>query len=97
MTTAFFYAQMKNITTTISYPYVETTNECEHFNEQTTFSLTSPIVLPGGDEIALKAAVATYGPITAAVDATLDSFFSYSSGVYYDRNCSHWLTHASEF
>jgi cathepsin L len=40
-----------------------------------------------GDENALKAAVATIGPIAVAIDAE-DDFVSYTSGVFESTNCS---------
>lgn len=44
--------------------------------------------IASGDEQKLMAAVATVGPVSAAIDASLDTFQHYSKGVYYDKNCS---------
>jgi hypothetical protein len=51
-------------------------------------------MIPPGDEEALKIAVALYGPITAAIDANQESLFGYSTGVYYEPQCTQWLNHA---
>ncbi|KAJ8383437.1 hypothetical protein AAFF_G00221370 [Aldrovandia affinis] len=44
-------------------------------------------VVPKGSEKALQAAVAKFGPISVGIDASLDSFFLYKKGVYYDPDC----------
>lgn len=44
--------------------------------------------VPPGDEARLLAAVATQGPVSVAIDASLETFQLYSDGVYYDENCS---------
>lgn len=47
-----------------------------------------------GDEYILMLALADKGPLAIAVDASLDSFQNYKSGVYDDPRCSHNMNHA---
>lgn len=43
--------------------------------------------IPSGDEKALKYAVATVGPVSAAIDASGDGFKGYRDGVYFNPKC----------
>eukprot|EP01138_Halocafeteria_seosinensis_P013566 gb/GECG01013855.1/.p1 GENE.gb/GECG01013855.1/~~gb/GECG01013855.1/.p1 ORF type:complete len:556 (+),score=48.28 gb/GECG01013855.1/:1-1668(+) len=49
--------------------------------------LSSYVNVKSGDERALMAAIALQGPTSISIDASLDSFSFYSSGVYYDPKC----------
>ena len=44
--------------------------------------------IPEGDEDKLKAAVATVGPVSIAIDASHQSFQLYAEGVYDEPDCS---------
>lgn len=46
------------------------------------------IDIPEGDEHKLKAAVATVGPVSVAIDASHESFQFYKRGVYMESECS---------
>lgn len=46
-------------------------------------------------ESKLKEAVALFGPIAVSIDASLDSFQHYKSGVYNDRACSSTTNHGA--
>ncbi|XP_055389411.1 procathepsin L-like [Condylostylus longicornis] len=39
------------------------------------------------NELELKEVIARYGPVTSSINAGLDTFKFYKSGLYYDRNC----------
>jgi len=44
--------------------------------------------IPEGSEPALQDAVASVGPVSIAIDASLSTFHFYSKGVYNDPQCS---------
>ncbi len=68
--------------------------ECLLFNRIFSAATDSGYVDIKEDEDALKAAVATVGPISVLID-TEASFYSYASGVYYEVNCrKEWPNHA---
>ncbi|KAG5667931.1 hypothetical protein PVAND_015896 [Polypedilum vanderplanki] len=93
MNVALFYSSKFDITTGVRYPYMEARNNCSYTKPQTKFVLSSPVQIPKGDEDALKVAVATIGPVATAMDGDHASFYSYSSGVYYEPNCTQWVNH----
>jgi len=53
-----------------------------------TAVLTGYVNVTSGSETALMSALATIGPISVSIDAAVDSFDFYSSGVYDDPACS---------
>jgi hypothetical protein len=50
-------------------------------------------VIPA-NETTLQQYVATYGPISVAIDASLPSFNSYSGGIYSEPSCGKNINHA---
>lgn len=44
--------------------------------------------VPAEDEVGLQKAVASVGPVTVSIDASLKSFYLYKEGVYDDKKCS---------
>ena len=76
------------IDTAESYPYTGVKGPC-HFNPSTVGAkLTGYFDIPTGKCEALRHAVATIGPIAAAIDASHRSFQLYRSGIYSSLDCS---------
>lgn len=76
-----------------SYPYRGSSGACKRMQEQTVRILNwTPV--RRYSETALKAAVATHGPVAVAVYANLN-FLSYSGGIFDDPRCpTHTVNHA---
>ncbi|KAL7861645.1 hypothetical protein SRHO_G00130860 [Serrasalmus rhombeus] len=77
-----------------TYPYKAKDEMC-HFNSQNVVATCRGFkFLTSGDENNLQNAVATIGPISAAMDSTRPSLKLYKSGVYDEPNCSANVDHA---
>jgi cathepsin L len=94
MSVALHYAKLTEIAKDEFYPFIHSDGSCAYNSTQEVLNFSRPVMLPSGDEEALKIAVATIGPIPVAIDASLDTFIGYSEGIYYDPNCTYWLNHA---
>ncbi|KAB7494353.1 Cysteine proteinase 2 [Armadillidium nasatum] len=86
---AFDYIESSGgLDTEASYPFTGQQGVC-HFDPANIGCPCSGYVsIPSGSEDDLLTAVATAGPVTAAIDASRVSFQLYASGVYYDASCS---------
>ncbi|GIX68064.1 cathepsin S [Caerostris extrusa] len=73
------------------YPYKAKEGECLYERSEATCS--DFVLIPEGDENALKQAVATIGPVSTAVDANHNSFRFYKEGIYDEPLCSQAVTH----
>lgn len=96
MDNAFRYVQSAGgIDTEKSYPYIAELSRC-NFNPRHIGATEKGYVdIPEGNEKALKASVATIGPVAAAIDASHYSFQFYSHGIYHEKECdSQNLDHA---
>ncbi|XP_011306042.1 cathepsin L-like [Fopius arisanus] len=91
---AFRYVKKYGIDTESSYPYEAKTHKCDFKKDKIGTTEASWVNIHKGNEEDLKAAVATMGPVSVAIDASLRSFQYYSDGVYEDPECSHRLNHA---
>jgi len=84
----------KGIDTEVSYPYQEFNwdssypigNPCV-YNKSNIGATITKVVKVKATEQALTKAIAT-GPVTVAIDGSLETFAFYKSGVYNDINCS---------
>ncbi|XP_015120688.1 cathepsin L1 [Diachasma alloeum] len=91
---AFRYVKKYGLDTEASYPYEAKNDKC-HFRKETIGTTeVSWVNIRRGNEEDLKAAVATMGPVSVAIDASLSSFHFYSEGIYDDPKCSTSLDHA---
>lgn len=86
---AFEYVKQNHgIDTEASYPYKGKERTCHFKKSDVGAEDTGYVDLTEGDEEALKAAVATQGPVSVAIDAGHRSFQLYKTGVYFEKNCS---------
>ncbi|XP_053365291.1 procathepsin L-like [Clarias gariepinus] len=89
MNLAFNYVKENNgLATEESYPYEATDGECRFNSATVGATCTGYVDINSSDENALQEAVATIGPISAAIDANHTSIYLYESGVYDEPECS---------
>lgn len=88
---AMDYIQIHGLATaSLTYPYLDAQGlSCPTGNILAPLTISSfdrSSFIP--DEEKLKEVVGTMGPVAAGIDASLDTFSFYSSGIYYDAKCS---------
>jgi len=89
MDQGFTYIHDNNgIDTEASYPYTATDGKCVFDPANVGATLSDCKDVSSGDEAALANAINMVGPISVAIDASHMSFQLYTSGVYYEPNCS---------
>ncbi|KAJ3608769.1 hypothetical protein NHX12_023299 [Muraenolepis orangiensis] len=76
------------------YPYKQKEGECRYSYKGRAGYCSSYRVVPHGDEKALQVAVATVGPVSVSINASLPSFHLYSGGVYNPQDCVPVTNHA---
>jgi len=90
MDNAFDYIKHQDgIDSEKSYPYEMRDDEpCRYHIEDKAGDDVGYVDIPSGSEKHLKSALANVGPIAVAIDAGHRSFQFYSSGIYYEPDCS---------
>lgn len=87
--TAYKYiARNGGIDTEESYPYLGKNGNCTFRPSKIGATCQGFVRVPAGDEVGLQKAVASVGPVTVSIDASLKSFYLYKEGVYDDKKCS---------
>jgi len=96
MDNAFRYIKINGgVDTEESYPYNAEAGMCRFNKSKIGATDKGYVDIPFGNEDALKAAVATIGPVSAAIDAGHYSFQFYSHGIYHEEECNPFeLSHA---
>jgi C1A family cysteine protease len=94
MANAFEFVQKNGgISLSSRYPYKgNDTFRCRYVSPDV--NIVGYELLDPGDEDLLLEMLVERGPIAVAVDASLQTFQSYKSGVYYDERCSDNVNHA---
>jgi len=89
MDNAFRYIKANGgIDTETAYPYDGEEEQC-HFSRGDIGATDKGFVdITQGDEEALKAAIATVGPVSVAIDAGHPTFQFYHEGIYDEKDCS---------
>ncbi|KAK9526778.1 hypothetical protein VZT92_015459 [Zoarces viviparus] len=75
------------------YPYVAMRGQCQYNSQHRAANCSDYAFIPEGDEVALKEALASIGPISVAIDASKSKFAFYRHGVYRDHTCTHHVNH----
>ena len=84
---AFHYAVTKGLAPLNQAPYQARDGYCNN-HIMKRYKVTGYRNIPYGDENAIKDAVAKYGPVTVAIDASEWGFAYYSSGIYISKTCN---------
>ncbi|OCT69028.1 cathepsin S [Xenopus laevis] len=91
---SFTYMKKFGVTGDLRYPYTGKEETCKKDKPNGIGVIKAVKVVPSGNEIALKNAVGTVGPVSVAIDFSRQGFRMYKSGVYYDPYCTTTVNHA---
>jgi len=85
---AYTWIMMNNgIATEQHYPYLAQDGSCRPADHTSGVTVTGYVNVTQDSEADLQSAVGTIGPVAIAIDASLNSFRFYGSGVYYEPLC----------
>lgn len=88
MDPAFEYIRDNNgVDSDPSYPFEQKNGQCRFKRENVVATCTGFVDIGQNDEKGLEIALATLGPVTAAIDAGQETFQFYSEGIYDDPKC----------
>uniref|UniRef100_A0A915PHW4 Cathepsin L-like n=1 Tax=Setaria digitata TaxID=48799 RepID=A0A915PHW4_9BILA len=87
MTRVFKYATQYAVASDERYPYVSSVGQCRWRRNMGVVTDRGYYVIRPGDELALKHAVAVYGPVAVGITGSLREFRFYKSGVFSHPNC----------
>lgn len=87
MDAALRYVRDHGIMSSADYPYRAKDGQCRFRRDKAVTRSRGSARIPAGNESMLRMAVALFGPIPVAIDASQRSFHSYKSGVYDERGC----------
>ena len=76
------------IDTEKSYPYLAQNEPCNYSKSHVGAKVTGVVNITKGSDKDLLHAVATVGPISVAIDASVQEFQFYSDGIYTSKDCS---------
>jgi len=88
MDSAFKYIIANGIVGEEAYPYTAQDGTCNLSGKTKVGTVSTYTDITTGSEADLTSAIQTIGPISVAIDASHTSFQLYSSGVYYEAQCS---------
>lgn len=95
MTNAFEYVKRNpGVDTEESYPYEARNSTCRFNPANIGGRCINNMEIMIGNELALKQAVATVGPVAAGIDGGQHSFQFYKSGYYLEPKCDQEVNHA---
>ncbi|XP_076473061.1 procathepsin L-like [Babylonia areolata] len=85
---AYIMSQPGGLETESNYPYTAMDGNCTATPSLEVAKVSGCVDVDSEDEDALQHASALVGPVSVAIDASHDSFQSYSGGVYTEDSCS---------
>ena len=78
----------RGINAASAYPMEDAQFRCRYNSTISKARVKTYVVVPPGNETLLRDVVAAVGPVAIGMHGSLNTFYSYSNGVYYDPNCS---------